>query len=81
MKRGLATKRWRRATNNFLEMTRISDADREESSRFLLGIDPSIAELAKILRARARMPINFEGVLPRARGNFEEHNKVFQSLP
>jgi hypothetical protein len=59
-------------------MTRISDADKQQSSRFLFGIGPSIAGLAILLKARARMPTNFEEILSRAQENFEEHNKVLE---
>jgi hypothetical protein len=59
-------------------MSRISDADREQGSRFLLGIDLSIAGLTNLLRERARMLINFKEILPRAHENFEEHNKVLE---
>lgn len=59
-------------------MTRISDADRQQSSRFLFGIDPSMAGLPNLLRAHARIPTNFEEILPLAHENFEEHNKVLE---
>jgi len=56
-------------------MTRISDADSKQSRKLLLGIDPSIAGLANLLRSRVRMPINFEEILPRAHYNFEKHKR------
>jgi len=59
-------------------MTRISDADREQGSRFLLGTDLSISGLTNLWRARARMSINFEEILLRAHENFEERNKVLE---